>query len=186
MRLGAAEWVCPSSVRPWTRRAYPVASSAQAVESPNPVVRRVTSMRRIELAICIALCAVAGALGACGGGGDDSSSTTTTSAADLDRFCAAIGELDAASNKIFAQLRQGGQISSDQLAAAEKKFLQQNADTVQELEQVAPEEIRADLATSIEASRVRAGLASGGPTAAEETAAAQHVREFRKQNCPAG
>ena len=142
-------------------------------------------MRRIELAICIALCAVAGALGACGGG-DDSSSTTTTSAADLDRFCAAIGELDAASNKIFAQLRQGGQISSDQLAAAEKKFLQQNADTVQELEQVAPEEIRADLATSIEASRVRAGLASGGPTAAEETAAAQHVREFRKQNCPAG
>ena len=126
-----------------------------------------------------------GALGGRGGRGRGRV-VAATAAADLDRYCTAIGQLDAASNKIFAQLRQGGQISSDQLATAEKRFLQQNGDTIDELQQVAPEEIRADLATSIEASRVRAGLASGGPSAAEEAAAAQRVREFRKQNCPSG
>jgi hypothetical protein len=143
-------------------------------------------MRRSRLlharAAAALLCtAVAVGVAACG---DDDDSTTA--APDLDRYCELVVELDTASSAIFGELGQDAQLSEAEIAEAQQQVLDENADLIEELERVAPAEIRDDVELSIESTRARAEEDDTDIPEQEVVDANLRLQEFRRQECPEG
>lgn len=128
------------------------------------------------------------ALAACGGDDDDKPKSAGTKAVaaggDVDRYCALGRELDAAGEKFFAGL--GEDASPKQFEAAERRFIERFAGKLTELQRVAPQQIKADVATVLGAQRGRAGLpADSQPSESEASAADTRVRAYEKRSCGA-
>ena len=141
-------------------------------------------MRRSTLlhtrAAATLLCAtVAVGLAACGDGED-----STAAAPDLDRYCELVVELDAASAAIFGEFEQDQELSEADIAEAQQRVLDENDDLIEELERVAPNEIRDDVELSIESTRARAEQEDTDIPEQDVVDANLRLQEFRRQECP--
>ena len=119
------------------------------------------------------------------GDDDESESTTTTTAAaapDVERYCELVTELEAAGDEIFGALEQDGSATPEDFQQAELELLEENEALFDELQEVAPDEIQADVETLVAGLRVRAGLEEG-TSPGDVGAAEKRVREYEKQNC---
>jgi len=120
---------------------------------------------------------VASGLLATGCGDDDNGEGDAAAGPDLERYCQLTAELDRAGEEAFQR-----QATEKDFEAAEKELVESHQAEIDELEQVAPEEISEDVETLSNGLRARAGL---GPAVdeAEEKAADKRVEGFEKQNC---
>lgn len=123
-------------------------------------------------------------LAACG---DDDSpqragTSATASAGNPEAYCALTRQLDAAGEKFFAKL--GEDARPEQYEAAERRFIEANADRLGEVERTAPAQIRTDVTKMLAAMRERGGLAPGMDVSeAEAGAAEKRVRAYERENC---
>jgi hypothetical protein len=100
---------------------------------------------------------------------------------DPDRYCELSREMDQAGDEAFAELEEDEDATEQDFARAERAFLEAHSDEFDEIREVAPDEIRADVDTLLDAVRARAqGSEESSPEADE---AEQHVTEFEDQNC---
>ncbi len=136
--------------------------------------------------------AAALALGACGGDDDPSgeraaASTTTTQAGtaqgrDAERYCGLVERLDAAGEKFFSDL--GEDAEPKDFEKAERRFIEQHAQELSELEQVAPPQIARDVDALMTAMRQRAGIdTTVQVTEKAAQAAERRVKAFEKRAC---
>jgi hypothetical protein len=130
----------------------------------------------------LVLALVASGLLAAGCGDDDNGESDDVAGADLERYCQLSADLDRAGQEAFQKLEKDPQATEKDFEAAEKEFVESNQAQIDELEQVAPEEISKDTETLLNGLRARAGL---GPEVdeAQEKAAETRVTSFEKQNC---
>jgi hypothetical protein len=121
------------------------------------------------------------------GCGDDASDTSTTTeaaaAADPTRYCELTEELDAAGEEIFAPLEQDQNATREDFEQAEAQLVEENQGQLEQIQQVAPPEIRPDVETIVSALYVRAGLEEAGPSNSEVGAAEKRLDAFEKENC---
>jgi hypothetical protein len=128
------------------------------------------------------LALVASGLLAIGCDDDDNGEDDDAAGPDVERYCQLTAELDRAGEEAFQGLEQDPQATEEDFEAAEKEFVESHQAQLDEVEQVAPEEISQDVETLSNALRARAGL---GPEVdeAEEAAADKRVQGFEQQNC---
>ena len=138
-------------------------------------------MRRfVTVTIGLLLCAVL--LVACGDEGE--SSDTTAASADLDRFCELGRQLDEEGTKVFGELEQDKNATQEDFEQAEADFIEDNAAVLDEVTQVAPEEIKDQVEVLVQAQRARAGL--GDEPEGDEQKAEQEIQKFESENCAEG
>src|SRR5215207_560214 len=125
---------------------------------------------------------VASGLLATGCGDDDNGESDDVAGPDLERYCELTAELNRAGEEAFHGLEKDPQATEKDFEAAEKGFVESHQAQLNELEQVAPEEISKDVETLSNGLRARAGLGPGVDEA-EEGAADKRVAGFEKQNC---
>ncbi len=133
------------------------------------------------------MCATVAALALAACGGDDETTASTTTAAsnpDVDRYCEVVTELDQNSADVFDELGEEGVPSEQQLVDAQLKVLNDNADLIAELQEVAPTEISDDLQLSIDSARERAEAGDPSQPPQDVVDAGLRLQEFRKDNCP--
>jgi hypothetical protein len=85
------------------------------------------------------------ALAACGDEDSPSTSARATAppaAGDLERYCALTREMDAAGTKFFARLEESKNATAADFEAAERRFVERFAPQFEEIQRVAPAEIR--------------------------------------------
>jgi hypothetical protein len=140
---------------------------------------RVLQARAAAMLLCAA---VAVGLVACG----DDDDSSTAAAPDLDRYCELVVELDAASSAVFGELEQDQELSEADIAEAQQQVLDENADLIEELERVAPDEIRDDVELSIESTRARAEEDVTDIPEDDVVDANLRLQKFRRQECPRG
>lgn len=104
-------------------------------------------------------------------GGDDDS------AADTDRYCELVAELEATGEEVFAEVPDDA--SDEDLAAAEAELVQRGDAQLEEMIEVAPEEIAADVEAYIAAFRAR----GAGEEGADVTEAEERILAFEDENC---
>lgn len=141
---------------------------------------------RLGASLITALAVAAFALAACGGGDETGTGATVAGAPDLERYCELVAELDRNSAAIFretAEKAEDGIPSTEELAAAQLRVLEENEDLIAEAGAVVPDEIRDDFELSVESARERAevGDASQPPKAVAD--AGIRLQEFRRDNC---
>jgi hypothetical protein len=128
----------------------------------------------------VALC-----LGGCGGDDDESQPSTagaqSAETADLGRYCELVGELEEAGRAVFAEVESDPNATQEDFEAAEREFVESQAQTLEELTETAPSAISADAGLVVESLRARAGLVDEAPPGAGQ--AESRVRAFEKQNC---
>jgi hypothetical protein len=125
------------------------------------------------------------AVAACGGDDDDDGGGgDTTASADVDRYCELSKQLDEAGSEAFRELEQDPDATEQDFEQAEADFVRQNEAELDELAQVAPDEIQEDVDVLLAALRGRAGLEETPPDedAAEE--AERALTRFERNNCP--
>jgi hypothetical protein len=132
----------------------------------------------LALAAVFALALVAAG---CGDDDEDTTPEPTAPTADVGRYCELAQELDRAGTKHFKPLEQRD-ASRKQFEAAEREFAEQNAELFDEIQQVAPAEIQAEIEVLVAGQRARAGLAEA-PDHKEERAAERTVQQFEQRNC---
>ena len=133
-----------------------------------------------------AVTAVAVALVALVGCGEGDSPTASSGAGGAERYCAVTRQLDTAGAKFFAKLERDENATQVDYEAAERRFIEAQAATLDKVRRVAPAEIRADVRTLLAGQRARAGLAPEGDVdEATVTAAEKRVRAFEKRSCKA-
>lgn len=120
-------------------------------------------------------------MGACGDdqGSDVGQATGQASGVDSQRYCELVQQLDAAGEEIFADVSEDDPAA---LAAAEKRLVEENQETLEQLEEVAPPQIAADVAIYTDAVRARAQGEPYDETAA--SAAEERVLTFEEGACP--
>jgi hypothetical protein len=102
----------------------------------------------------------------------------------LERYCTTARRLDSAGEKFFSRL--GEDAGPKEFKAAERRFVQRFARDIEELEQAAPREIKADVVKVLAGQRQRAGLAGGDEVSeGEASAAEERVKAYEKDNCNA-
>jgi hypothetical protein len=141
---------------------------------------RTTTKRRVFAAGLVLLAA---ALTGCGD--DDSGDGEPAAQADVGRYCKISKQLDRAGQKQFEELEQDPNATPKDFAAAERRLVEENEDLLAELQQVAPNEIREDVAVLIASLRARAGITEG-PAPKKTAAAEKKITSFEKANCPSG
>ena len=124
-------------------------------------------MRRLALAVCGLGLMVAGV--ACGGDDEELS-------ADEARYCELTAELEAKGGEVFGSLPE--EPSDEELAATEKRFVEEADAELDELVEVAPEEIAEDVEAYVGGLRARA---SGEDSEASD----EKILEWEEENCPA-
>ena len=125
--------------------------------------------RTAATAVTLALVAV-GASAGCGGDDEDALS------ADEQRYCELAGELEEIGGEVFGSLPE--EPSDDELAAAEKRFVEEADAELNELVEVAPEEIAEDVEAYVEGFRARARGEDSQPSD-------ENIVEWEEENCPA-
>jgi non-homologous end joining protein Ku len=121
------------------------------------------------------------ALGASGCGDDDDDEGAPAAEASVERYCELSRQLDRAGQKVFEDLEQDPEATSKDFEAAERQLVEENEEPLQEIQEVAPAEIRDDVATLVQALRARAGL--GEPPQANSGAAERRITEFERESC---
>ena len=157
------------------RTGSPPCAPAHTRIGINHLVRPATGLVAVLAALAIAGC----------GGGDDTTGSDATVAAqpDLERYCELVTELDRNSTAIFREIEAEGIPTEEQLAAAQVRVLDENADLIAEMEAVAPAEIRADVELSIESARQRAETADATQPSKAVADAGVRLLKFRRANC---
>lgn len=130
--------------------------------------------RRPRLAVAAAAIALLAA-----GCGDE---TETQTAGDVERFCELNRELDRAGDEAFKDIPENA--SEEDIRAAIKRLLDDNRDKIDEIEQVAPEEIRDDVRTFVDAQE-RAVEEGEAAFTDEVQQAEKELDEFEKRECGA-
>ncbi len=138
--------------------------------------------------LLVALLAVAVWLGA-GCGGDDSDPEDADSAPaaegapapDLNHYCELVAQLSRAGEELFAEVESDPNAAAEEFEAAELELVETQAETLTDLQSVAPSEISADVELVVRSLRARAGLEEQAPSGAGE--AEKRVRAFEKRNC---
>ena len=151
-------------------------------------------MRRSRLANTLVALACAAALGlvACGGDDDggtgEQTATTETLAVatepDLERYCELVTELDRRSAEVFNELGAEGVPTDAELGAAQQQVLDENAELIDELARVTPEEIADDFELTLESARERAAAGDAASPPREVADAGERLQKFRRENCP--
>jgi hypothetical protein len=142
---------------------------------------------RLATSLTALACVAALGLGACGDDDSDEPATTGATVAagpDLERYCELVTELDRRSNAIFDELGAGGVPTEEELAAAQLRVLEENAELIEELGVVVPDEIREDLELSVESAQERAEAGDATEPPPEVVEAGTRLQEFRRENCP--
>ncbi len=118
--------------------------------------------------------------GACGeDGGAVDQATGQASGGDSQRYCELVQELDAAGEEIFADVAEDDPAA---LQAAERQLVEENQDTLDQLEEAAPPAIAEDVATYTDGFRARAQGESYDEAAV--SAAEERVLAFEEGACP--
>jgi hypothetical protein len=126
---------------------------------------------------------VVAAMGFAACGDDDEEGGETTAVADIDRFCELTKQLDQAGTEAFEELEQDPEATREDFEQAEAEFLQEHEAELDEIQQVAPEEIQNEIQVVIAGTRGRAGLEENPPEQQEERAAEEAIRQFERENC---
>ena len=127
------------------------------------------------------------ALAACGGEdrpSDTGGATTAapSAAADLERYCGLVGELETAGEDFFADLDENS--GPEEFEAAERRFVERYGDELGAIGAAAPAEIRDDVQKVLAGTRQRAGLDTPiEVTEPEVDAADERVRAFEERAC---
>jgi hypothetical protein len=130
----------------------------------------------------IALLALLGTpLAACGDDGTGEAGQATgqaTEAVDSERYCMLVQQLDQSGEEIFADVSEDDPAA---LMAAERRLVEENQETLQQLEEAAPSEIAEDVATYTAGFRARA---QGEPYDEEAASAAEErILAFEEGAC---
>jgi hypothetical protein len=134
---------------------------------------------RLALVALLALGLVAAG---CGDDDDEETAAQTEATADVDRYCELARQLDKAGEKQFAQLEEQ-ELSRKEFEEAEVELFREHEAELEELQQVAPPEIQADVETLVARFRARAGLGDDAPTVKQEEVAEERVTQFEEENC---
>ncbi len=118
---------------------------------------------------------------ACGDDDDDASDGTEVAAADTERYCELSAELDRAGQAQFESLEQDPNATEADFEAVEREFVETYEDEIDELQEVAPDEIAGDVALLVEGLRARAGL--GGEEPGGIGKAEERLDQFETQSC---
>ena len=116
-----------------------------------------------------------------GCGDDDGNEGAPAATVSVERYCELTRELDRAGGEIFEELEKDPDASPKDFEAAERQMVEQNEGSLEELQQVVPDEIKDDVAILVEALRARAGLE--GEVSPDAGAAETRIDKFEKQNC---
>jgi hypothetical protein len=120
---------------------------------------------------------------AAGCGDDDEEEPAQPEAtADVDRYCELARQLDKAGDKVFARLEEQ-EASRNEFKEAEAELFRTNEAEIEELQQVAPPEIQADVETLVARFQARAGLGDDAPTVKQREVAEERVTQFEEENC---
>ena len=122
------------------------------------------------------------AMAACGD--DDDEPADTNASADVDRYCELTNQLDEAGSEAFRELEQDSEATQKDFEEAEADFVRQHEAELDELAEVAPEEIQDDVPVLLAGLRGRAGLEEP-PDDQELKKAEKAITRFERQNCPA-
>jgi hypothetical protein len=99
-----------------------------------------------------------------------------------ERYCALTRAMDAAGSKFFARVERKENATAKDFEAAERRFVRRFAPQLEEIEQAAPTEIRADVQILLAGQRQRAGL--GGSVDETQVGAAEtRVQAFENRRC---
>jgi hypothetical protein len=140
--------------------------------------------------LLIALIVAAGLLGACG---DDNGGATTTEGAttpattpaaggDLERYCALTEEGDRVGREAFREPQKDPNATEEDFEQAERQFVEDNEDLLNDLQAAAPEPIREDVAFLVKATRAGVGQGPEVDQAAAE-AAQKRTDRYERENC---
>jgi hypothetical protein len=129
-----------------------------------------------------ALAASLALLGAAGCGDDGDSGKPQTAADTTAQYCAVSKQGDKAGEKFFRALENDPNATPADYKAAERKFIKQMADLLDQLIASAPPAIADDVKVLVAAQRGRAGLGPEVP-AAKANAAEKRVNAFEAQAC---
>jgi hypothetical protein len=123
------------------------------------------------------------AIAACGDDDNTSADSTTGSQPNVQRYCELVGQLDQISTDLFSKLDDTSPTKAE-LAAAQLKILNENADLISQIEAAVPDEIRDDFMLSEQSARQRAEARDASVPPKDVVAANLRLRKFRVQNCP--
>ena len=116
-----------------------------------------------------------------GCGDDDGDEGAPDATASVERYCELTRELDRAGGEMFEELEKDPDASPKDFRAAERQLVEESEESLDELQEVAPAEIKDDVTSLVQALSARAGLDAKVPPDAE--AAETRVTKFEKQNC---
>jgi hypothetical protein len=137
------------------------------------------------------LVVAAALLGACGNDDGGATTTETTPAAsagngggagDVERYCALTEEGDRVGREAFRDVQKDTNATEKDYERAERKFVEENEQLLDDLQEAAPDEIREDVALLVDSTRARAGL-GGEVDEAKAQAAETRTNRFEQQNC---
>jgi hypothetical protein len=116
-----------------------------------------------------------------GCGDDDGDEGAAHATASVERYCELTRELDRAGTQIFEDLEKDPDATRKDYEAAERQLVEENGESLEEIQEVAPAEIKDDVAILVEALRARAGL--DAEVQPEAGAAETRIDKFEKPNC---
>jgi len=122
-------------------------------------------------------------MAACGDDDNDEAADTTASA-DVGRYCELTKQLDEAGSEAFRELEQDPKATQKDFEEAEADFVRQHEADLDELAEVAPEEIQDDVPVLVAGLRGRAGLEEQPPDDQELKKAERAITRFERTNCP--
>jgi hypothetical protein len=135
--------------------------------------------RLIGLILILLLCPAL--LAACGDDDDDDAGGTEVAEADTGGYCELSAELDRAGQEQFEALEEDGNATEADFEAAEREFVESHEAELEEIQELAPDEIAGDVALLVEGLRARAGLDGAEPSGLGR--AEERVDQFETQNC---
>ena len=93
-------------------------------------------------------------------------------------------QLDEAGSEAFRELEQDPEATEKDFEEAEADFVRQHEAELDELAEVAPEEIQDDVPVLLASLRDRAGLEEQPPDDQELKKAERAITRFERENCP--
>jgi hypothetical protein len=110
----------------------------------------------------------------------DTAAATATRTGDVERYCALTAELDALGEQIFADMPE--EATAEDAMQREQQLVSQAAPQMEELVQVAPEEIAEDVSVLLDGLRARAATGED-PEQEAASAAEERILAFEEENC---